>query len=266
MTDAHGLFYLHGIVAARDAGAPGPGLRGMDALGAIRAGDLAIVYTDLLEGGIDQATLEEEITSAEAGETLIRDHQRVLCQLRDASGGLLPFPFCTLYHQLDGLVRLIHDHRATLNEALSRVAGAAEWSVRLVREEGETRAPSEEDEILQSLRSEIDAAPPGRQFLLRCHLERELKSRRRQQLSFQIESLHEDLSSLARDAVQLAHSGADAHRRTAFKGAYLVADADRDLFLGRLDDRAGMLAREGWQTVVQGPWPAYSFSSLEAAA
>ncbi len=266
MTPGSSLYYLHAVVPALDAAIGGEGMRASGTIGAVRVNDLAVLYTDLAEAGLDSTALEAEIATADAGEALVREHQDLLCGLRDQASALLPFPFCTLYRHLDHVVEMLRVHGAVFRVALSRIAGAAEWSVQLVREGDGAQTEEHDDEATRILRAEMDAASPGRRFLLQQHFDRTLKDQRRTMLAERISTFHKDLGALSREAVQLAHGGVESARRTAFKGAYLVPDDRRDRFLARLDDRAGHLAREGWKTVVQGPWPAYSFISLEEDA
>ncbi|MGF1454731.1 MAG: GvpL/GvpF family gas vesicle protein [Alphaproteobacteria bacterium] len=266
MTLNSSLYYLHAVVPARDATIGGEGLRGSGTIGAVRINDLAVLYTDLGEIGLDAAQMEAEMATADGGEALVRQHQDLMCGLRDQATALLPFPFCTLYRNLDHVAEMLRLHGAVFRVALSRIAGAAEWSVQLVREDDGPPAQDLDDEAARALRAEMEAAAPGRRFLLQQSYERTLKDHRRSRLAERISTFHRDLGAVSREAVQLAHGGVDSARRMAFKGAYLVADDSQERFLEKLDDRAGQLARDGWKTVVQGPWPAYSFISLEEDA
>ncbi len=281
MTKPIPLYYLHAIVPAIDASVGEAGLRSADSLGAVRWKDLAVLYTDLGSSGIDAGRLEADIASADAGEAFVREHQDFLCHLRDETSALLPFPFCTLYRHLDPVLEMLQAHGDLFRATLGRLAGAAEWSIRLVQDEETVGTDLVDDPAMRALRDDMEAASPGRRFLLQQRFDRSLRDRRRLVLRERIDALHEDLRALARDAVEIAHGGVERSqaprgdrgpmsvpeaRRTAFKGAYLVADRDRDRFLSRLDDRAGRLKAEGWCTLVQGPWPAYSFTNLQEDA
>lgn len=268
VSEGPSCFYLHGVVHARDAGLAGPGLLGAPNLGAVRDGQLAILYTDLAGLGLSPSDIEERMATAREAEALVREHKEVLCRLQDHAAGLLPFPLCTLFRDLAGIGSILRTEASAFEDALDRVAGAAEWSIKIIRDgEGAgTDATVETDDRLTSIDSALETASPGQRFLLERRRQREAVAVGRKVLTEQVQRFHQALIGAARSGMRLALSGADGTSRTAFKAAYLVDRTDQPTFLAHVDNHAAGLSSLGWTTMIQGPWPAFSFSRIDRAA
>jgi hypothetical protein len=177
-------------------------------LGTVRCGQLSVRWAPASEGAVDAETLWQR-------EELLER----LMEQRD----LLPVRFGTVVADEHAAAEAIRPRAASLAEALERVRGAVELSVRAVAPEPEQAA-----------------APTGREYL-RDRLARERLAR----------ELHAPLAAAARDST--IYEGPEALR-----AAYLVDRGGVDAFVARF--RELQQEHSGVAMVCTGPWPPYSFT------
>lgn len=187
-----------------------------------------------ITGGDDAASLEPPLRAVRC------DHVNVVCApARDGEPDaealwereamlerlmedrdLLPVRFGTVVEDERAVAAAISPRSAALAEALGRVRGAVELSVRAIAEDG----PAEDGAAY--LRERVAAERLAR-------------------------ALHEPLAALARDSVLL--DGPEALR-----AAYLVARGEVEAFVARF--RELQLEHRELAVVCTGPWPPYSFA------
>ena len=187
-----------------DARPPEPPLR------AVRCGRLSVVWAPATEGAVDADTLWRR--------------EAVLEQLME-DRDVLPVRFGTLVEDERAAVAAVAPRGEALAEALERIRGAVELSVRAVA--GDPAA-------------EPEGEPSGREYL------RERVARARL-----ARALHDPLAAAARDA-------AVQDSPELLRAAYLVDRDEVDAFVALVE----RLQREHEELSVlcTGPWPPYSFT------
>jgi len=184
-------------------------------------------------------------------EEMARAHHAAVCAV-DAVATTVPMRFATIYESEDRVAEQLRVLRDPLTEALDRVDGAAEWSVKAyaapVAAEAEDRP-----------RAETGAA-----YLARRREAVEARRRRESDDEQVLSDLHHELATRAVASRRLMPqdprlSGRQEPMR--MNAAYLVthdaAQSFSDYATKALADRTEL------RVEVDGPWPPYSFASLE---
>lgn len=194
----------------------------------------------------------------------VRAHERVV----EAAlpGGVLPFRFGTVYPRRADVGRLLADHRSAIDAELDRLAGTAEWGVRVL---GDPETLAERvlaervlaDGPLADLAGKARAASPGSAWLLRKQLQDLAGRETAARLADLLTGVHDRLLAVAMDCVRVAlPRGSRPGRQTLSNASYLVGDAGA--FHRELVDATGPLTELDLRTEVTGPWPAYHFVRL----
>jgi hypothetical protein len=246
--------YLYAVVRSSAAAPEGTGLRAAPLLTVEDRGLSAVVSAvDLDEFGEDGLRRHmEDITWLEE---VARGHDDVVRRLAD-HGAVAPLRLATICLDEDGVRSRLGEWHDELDAALRRVEGRAEWSVKLYVDRPDA-APG--------AREPVSREPgAGAAYLRR----KQTESRRRQEAGQQATDAAERLHAVAADhAVASRRLQPQDPRLTGeagtmlLNGAYLVP-ADDDSFVAAVDGFATQ--HPDLRVVVQGPWPPYSFASLEA--
>jgi hypothetical protein len=191
-------------------------------------------------------------------ETVAVAHDRVA---RSAAGHAptAPLRLATVFLGEDSLRAQLAEWRERAERALDRIEGRSEWSVKAYVDPapaGEPAAPAPAQEGVGA----------GRAYLLRRREAGRQQAATAQQDAAAAEELHAALQAVCvagrrlppQDRRLTGHSG-----EMILNGTYLVDDAQVQAFTETVDRLAGQHARVRVQ--LGGPWPPYSFSSLDAS-
>jgi hypothetical protein len=170
-----------------------------------------------------------------ASEEAILEHARVVEAVFERSDAVLPARFGRGYADVESLRQAAVERAAELQAGLERVRGSVELGVRVLAPATENRAP----------------ATSGRDYLTA-----RLDERRR------IERLADEVDAPLGEVARAATRSVGATERLLLSAAYLVSRTDVDRFRGVVE----RLQREHPELtlVCTGPWPAYSFATVEA--
>jgi hypothetical protein len=259
------LVYVYAIARA---GSTAPTrLRGLDdaAVRTVADGDLVAFVSDVAERDYAEEPLNAHIADMQWLTPRAVRHQEVNAALAAVCDPLVPLSFGTVFRDAAGVTRMLGERAAELGPRFEALRGKAEWIAVVRRDRARALAAVEsESEPLRALRSEIQAAPPGRGYLLARQLD-----------------------ETKRTALRAADAAAIVDATEAFERAQmrlfrepLVEDAGGGMLarfsvLARRDDGAsldGMSAAygkrwdaRGYALELSGPWPAYRFSTVELA-
>ena len=186
------------------------------------------------------------------------EHERVLSRL--AQGGpVVPLRFGAIYDDLEGVEVMLEERFDELVADLERVRGHVELGVK-----GFVERPRLED-LLAGERARSSAASPGRAYLERRQVERDVAAEASAVVAEAARSTHERLleRSVA-GAVARPHSRELSGRpeEMFLNAAYLVRAGDEAL-RGEVDALGRAYAGLGLSFEVTGPWPPYSFVGRE---
>jgi hypothetical protein len=185
-------------------------------------------------------------------------HERVVTWFVD-HGEILPVRLLTLYSGAETLRASVPDAGA-LAERLKRLEGRREWDLK-VSYDADALAASlgEVSADVARLDGEIEAAPPGRRYLLerkRARLAGEETSRAARRLA---DELHERLRAEAEDARRLPLPREKGELPVVLNAAYLVARTREGTLAGIAAAEVERLRRVGVEARLTGPWAAYRF-------
>jgi hypothetical protein len=187
------------------------------------------------------AVISEHPLALEPDEDLLWAHEQVVEDLM-SSATILPLRFGSSVERPEDLIAMLAERREEFVDALERVRGAVELSVRM-----ELRASSPEDPERASSRPRSGTA-----YLL----ERAEQERRGSEA---VDLVHQPLVRLARRCT----SPAGARDPGRFKAAYLVDEGVTERFGERVNElNAGL---ESVKVSCTGPWPPYSFVAEHSA-
>ncbi|HEY8806704.1 MAG TPA: GvpL/GvpF family gas vesicle protein [Candidatus Limnocylindria bacterium] len=257
------LVYVYAIARAVCA-EPG-GLRGLDdgAIRAIRDGDLAAFVSDVPESDYAEAPLNAHLSDMEWLTPRAVRHQDVNGALASACDPLVPLSFGTVFRDADGVTRMLRERGAELGPRFESLRGKAEWIAVVRRDKDAALAAVEQgSEALRALRAEIEAAPPGRAYLVARRLDetkrQELRAADAAAVAAATGSFEGATMPLFREPlVEDAGGGMIARFSVlAARDATATLDALRSSF-------GAAWGARGYALELSGPWPAYRFSTVE---
>lgn len=195
-------------------------------------------------------------------ETTARAHDGVIACL-SRLGPTVPVRLATVYHDDNRVRAMLEDRHDDFWAVLRRIAGRTEWGVKVYTD---SRAPATSASPTAEP-AEDGGSGPGATYL----------ARRREQLSAQEAAEHtnaEHASDIHAELERVAVSAklyvpqhpalAEEPGPMILNGSYLVDDDRTDQFTARVDSLAAEY--HGVKIELTGPWPAYSFASIEEEA
>jgi Gas vesicle synthesis protein GvpL/GvpF len=250
--------YLYGLAKDLDPGALRDiaGVGGSPVRAVEEAGFTALVSTvDLEEYG--EEALRRNLESLPWVEATARAHHGVVDAVA-RSAPTAPVRIATVYRDDDRVRDLLRERRDELTEVLGRVVGRSEWGVKAY---AIAETPAQEP-------SEADAAAgerPGMAYLRRRKQQQQSREQASQRLAERAQQIHAEVSRVAVASRQ--HPPQDprlsGHQGTMILNtAYLIDDDRADALAAAVEElRAGL---SGIRMEITGPWPAYSFTGLDA--
>jgi hypothetical protein len=243
-------WYVYGVIDAGDRRQTVDGVRFVERpplAAAVAEVDLE-EFDDLETKLNDRAWLERKAL----------EHEQVLRRLV-RNGTVVPLRFGTIYDDLDDVGRMLEERANELLADLERVRGRVELGVK-----GFVERPRLE-EVLARERAATPAASPGRAYLERRQVERDVATEVSAVVAEAARSTHERLlvRSVA-GSVSRPHSRELSGRTEEMflNAAYLVPAGD-DALRGEVDALGRAYATLGLSFEVTGPWPPYSFVGRE---
>jgi hypothetical protein len=214
---------------------------------------LVAVVSDVGLEEYGEEALRANLERMEWLEEVARGHDTVV-QAVASRGPTAPLRLATICLDDDGVRRRLDEWHDQLVQALDRVEGRAEWSVKVVVPTGDTVSAG--------------AAPPvgGAAYLRRKKEESEARRSRQEDAARAGETVHAELAkvSVASRRLQPQDPRLTGHTGTmVLNGAYLVEAAGGEAFAARVQTLAG--AHPGVRIEAAGPWPPYSFAVLDQA-
>jgi Gas vesicle synthesis protein GvpL/GvpF len=191
-----------------------------------------------IEGGELAAVVSEHPVAPELDEEVLWEHEQVVEELMSLAT-ILPLRFGSSVERADALIAMMAERREEFLEALDRVRGAVELSVR-----AELPAPRAGD-------------PPSHPGSGTAYLMQRAERERREREA--VELVHRPLAALARCSMPPV----SPRNPRQFKAAYLVEETGVEEFGSRVSElNAGL---DDVRVSCTGPWPPYSFVAERSA-
>lgn len=194
-------------------------------------------------------------------------HQLIVERLASC-GTIVPARFGMVFHSRPRVQSILEQYYQRLCLLLRHLEGRIEIGVKVFSNTEVLYPYVQKTNLdLQSLLLRVEAADTGRAYLLKRQLERKTEELARQHCLAEIAAIARTLAGAAEENRDLGVTGGvTGMPRLLFNEAYLVA-RDKATRFRRLIARLQLQRRNtGIQVVVNGPWPPYSFSSLDEVA
>lgn len=252
--------YVYCIVPAGDV----PGLGGL--AGVDPSSDVGVVTDGPLTAIVSRVSLEQ--FGAEALRRNLEDlpwlsrtaraHDAVLTRALGADA-VVPLRLCTIFADEAGVHDALVREQGCLLEALTRLRGRAEWSVKgLVDTRALTAAAREHGAAL----AEKEAERPGRAYFARRRLERAALDEGRPIIERAAEEAHAALEAEAAAATRLPPQDRQLSGRSGemiLNGAYLVARSRAAAFAALAEGLDARHRGAGLVLELSGPFAPYNF-------
>jgi hypothetical protein len=178
------------------------------------------------------------------------------------SGPIVPMRVCTIYSSADHVERMLAERAAVFGEVLARLAGRAEWGVKLM---------ADRDRVAEAARVRIGQAAgatagAGGSYLGRKQQDMRLRDEVDEILTAAAAESHARLEEWASASELLApqrrelsgHEG-----EMVLNGAYLVDENRLDGFRRVVSELQEQYGGEGLAFDLTGPWPAFHFAGSQ---
>lgn len=178
---------------------------------------------------------------------------------------VVPFTMFTLFSGTDAVRSMLRERRDSLSDALARVRGASEYTLRVFQssEPIDDQALAESSPRIAELERLAAEATPGQRYLLERKLEkarRGERSRARASVAADVAStLAAHCSSVVRSQLP-SSSDSDAGTRAVLDASFLVKRGDVDELRAALGGLVERYEPRGFRFEFTGPWPAYHFA------
>jgi hypothetical protein len=217
---------------------------------------VAIVSTvDLDEFG--ESGLRRNLENLAWLETTARCHDDVIRRSVGAGAAVAPFRLATIYRSDESVRERIDDLYDNLVAALNRVEGRTEWSVKAyVLPVAPVAQPSATEET--------SAGGAGVAYLNRRRAELQGQAQATEQAAASAEQVFTEVAARAEASRRLPPQDQRLSGRAetmALNATFLVDDDRADEFCGFVASLSG--GHPELQIEVDGPWPPYSFATLE---
>ncbi|MBD3006691.1 GvpL/GvpF family gas vesicle protein [Streptomyces sp. 5-10] len=246
------------LTAAAERLAELPGLGTGAPVRTLAAGPLTAVVQDVPAAGYDEEALRRRLSDGAELERCARAHHAVITAA-SALAPAVPLPLATVYRD-DGRVReALGERETSFLTVLDRIAGRAEWGVKVYAPTGPPPAPEPAPDAAPA-----DGPGPGisgRAYLDRVRTRQRSREQRHTLALRAAERVDTVVRGLAVAARRLRPHGVEVtgrHRTHVLNAAYLL-DLGREREL-----RAALASLRRDETDVQielsGPWAPYSFA------
>ena len=194
-------------------------------------------------------------------ERTARAHDAVLARALTVDA-VVPLRLCTIFADEARVREMLGREQEPLLEALERLSGHAEWSVKLLADPRKLEAAARERIPAATATPAPEGESPGHAFFARRKLERELRDEAHALAEAAAADAHERLRERAAAATLLPPQHPDLSRRSGqmvLNGAYLVHRSRAEEFATvarEFDERRRAM---GLQVELSGPWAPYNF-------
>lgn len=249
MTETAELIYGYAVVSADAAGpetgaqllsVAGEGCAPVEVLAGSRV-NLAVSRVPAEEFGQDQ--VEARMSDEAWLSQLALTHFDVVARLFQ-QGPVLPLRLCTVFRSVESATATLEANGAELAAALTRLTGAAQWSVRVAARKP-SRRPADAPSAAQSGTDYLQALARARS---EAQTVQTADEQRATELARRLAGLAIAVENTAATEPGVLHAA-----------SYLVRDDDAQMFLDAARGFASADATDGLKVDVRGPWPPYSF-------
>jgi hypothetical protein len=212
---------------------------------------IAIIVSDVPSATYGAESIESRLSDLDWVGTAGAAHHVVIDAVADTGVVVLPFRLFTLFSSEAAAQRALGERREPMQRAFDRVRGKQEWVLRIGKPD-----PAR----MEAEPSPAGSAATGTSFL-------QAKADARREAAMRATRVKEDAAAAFEALEQLADAArsrpVDASGNLMLDAAFLVPPSRVEALRETLNRRAQRLLRDGCPVSLTGPWPPYSFGSMD---
>jgi Gas vesicle synthesis protein GvpL/GvpF len=213
---------------------------------------LSIVVSTVPAATYNASSLEPRLSDLDWVSVAGAAHHAVVDALADGGLAVLPFRLFTIFSSEKQALSTIRERLPAMLRGFDRVRGRHEWVLHIGRPDPARRA-----------RANASAATSGTGFLAAKAVQRREEAARAERVQQHAAAAYQVLQRLA---VEATMREVDPRGRLILDAAFLLEPAQVDELKQALTEAAGHLLRDGCPVSLTGPWPPYSFASVDTNA
>ena len=170
----------------------------------------------------------------------------------------IPMKLFTLFANDARAVEQLRGDAKKLEHVFARIAGCAEWGVRIGFDELGARRKAQAEARAES------SGASGTAFLLQKKKQKDAAVQLLGRAQREVDAVFDALTKLSRQSKRRPPGKAEIGARILLEAAFLVAEPARKKFEKSVAEHTRALAPTGYTVTLTGPWPAYNFVSESA--
>lgn len=238
-----------------------------NSLSSLAYGDFFAVVKRVSSDEFSEDNLKKNFADLTWIERHAREHIRIISEVMN-EGPVIPFKFGTIFNSAESLGNFIHDYSDTLAENLQNTKDKEEWSLKIYCDRTVLNQQiSGLSEDVRNLEQEIAISMPGKAFLL--------KRKKVELIGVEIEkmmrscgqTIYEEIASASEHTKVNNLLPKEVTERTddmILNVSCFIKKNRVDEFLRLVDASSQKFNTAGFITDVSGPWPPFSFISIQA--
>jgi hypothetical protein len=217
-------------------------------------GAVSLIVSDVPSASYNAGSLEPRLADLDWVGTAGAAHHAVVDALAEAGHVVLPFRLFTIFSHTDAALDTFRRSLPAMQRAFDRVRGRQEWVLRIGKPDPTREAPGAVSDA---------PAASGTGFL-------RAKAEARREALARAERVRHDARASFDTLAQLADAATarpvDPAGNLLCDGALLVLPSRIEALRAALTRSAERLLRDGCPVSLTGPWPPYSFASMDPPA
>ena len=259
------ILYLYAI-GRRDHALPAPveAIDGSDSVIQLEENDLAAFCTRVDEDAFSQETIDARSSDLEWLGAIGYRHQSVMASLM-RGGTIIPLRAFSLFRSEESVREHLRNQHKEFTALLARLDGKQEWTLRIEFDPEKWNASLvHRVETLRILAGDIEGSSAGKAFLLQKKLEEQKKKASREAEESVLAEIEQTILTKL-DCLVVSESR--QARSGAFPQINVLVERDEEAQLEELRDTlTAQYSEDGVSLALTGPWPPYTFASMETDA
>lgn len=215
--------------------------------------NVSLVVSSVPSATYNAASLESRLSDLEWVSAAGAAHHRVVDALSESGLVVLPFRLFTVFSSDEQAVATVRKLGPALSRAFDRVRGREEWVLRVGKPDPARMEP----------KGKATAPTSGTSFLAAKAAAKREDAARAARVKADASASYDALQRLAEGATTKA---VEPGGTLILDAAFLIAPSRVDALKQALTNAAAGLLRDGCPVSLTGPWPPYSFASVDTDA
>ncbi len=234
-------------------------------LNVLKVMDFCVYLKPVSEEEFSEENFKKNLSDIKWLETNAREHISVISRIME-NAAVIPFKFGTIFFSEERLNKFISSYSDSLVENFRQIKGKEEWSVRIYCDlNALSQEVSHLSEEVSNLENQIKSSLPGKAFLLN-RKKTELIQKETERLCNHYGQEYFNEYNRISDSTSLNNLLPEEltgrKEKMILNAACLVRKENVDAFRGKADEIFKKDGTLGFSIEVTGPWPAFSFISL----